>query len=110
MREWKQLCRVGNEVEGRLLAGYLEAEGIEINMLANRFPPYPENLGMLDAIIVRVPAEDLERAQELIAKLPQAEIDDVPELAEEETAEETATENDGSGDASKSGRSDPNDA
>jgi len=85
MDNWTELCRVANEIESQLVAGYLESFGIEVSVASNANRPYPENLGMLGAIKVRVQEKDLSKAQELLAELPQAEIADVPELAPDPT-------------------------
>ena len=87
--DWTLLCKVANETEAELLTGYLEHEGIEARVVGGSVPQYPIPLGQLGLTHVEVRRSDLARAEELLAKLPQAESDGGPfELAPDATADD----------------------
>ena len=63
---WVEIASVGNDDEARLLAGFLEAEGIPAEVESLRFSMEPVNVGTMSEIRVYVGAEDEHRALELL--------------------------------------------
>jgi hypothetical protein len=63
---WVEIASVGNDDEARLLAGFLEAEGIPAEIESLRFNMEPVNVGTMSEIRVYVGAEDEHRALELL--------------------------------------------
>lgn len=63
---WVEIASVGSDDEARLLAGFLEAEGITAQVESLRFSMEPVNLGSMSEIRVYVGAEDEHRALELL--------------------------------------------
>lgn len=63
---WVEITSVGNDEEARLLAGFLEAEGIPAEVESLRFSMEPVNVGTMSEIRVYVGAEDEHRALELL--------------------------------------------
>ena len=65
---WVEIASCGSIDEANLLRGFLEAEGIDAQLENVQSDPLPANFGMLGDIRIYVPAEDEERAQELMRK------------------------------------------
>jgi putative signal transducing protein len=65
---WVEITSSGTEDEARLLAGFLEAEGIPAQIENVRFSMEPINFGKMGEIRVYVPAEDEKRALELLGQ------------------------------------------
>jgi hypothetical protein len=63
---WVEIASVGSEEEARLLAGFLESEGIPAEVESLRFSMEPVNLGTMSEIRVYVGAEDEHRALEIL--------------------------------------------
>ncbi len=63
---WVEIASVGNDEEARLLAGFLEAEGIPAEVESLRFNMEPVNVGTMSEIRIYVGAENEHRALELI--------------------------------------------
>jgi hypothetical protein len=61
-----EIASVGSDDEARLLAGFLEAEGIPSEVESLRFNMEPVNVGTMSEIRVYVGAEDEHRALELL--------------------------------------------
>jgi hypothetical protein len=65
---WVEITSVGSDDEARLLAGFLEAEGIAAEVESLRFSMEPVNLGQMSEIRIYVGAEDERRAMELLER------------------------------------------
>ena len=65
---WVEIASVGSDDEARLLAGFLEAEGIAAEVESLRFSMEPVNVGQMSEIRVYVSAEEEHRALELLEK------------------------------------------
>jgi hypothetical protein len=63
---WVEITSVGTDDEARILAGYLEAEGIPAQVESLKFSMEPVNLGTMSEIRVYVSAENEERAMRLV--------------------------------------------
>jgi len=63
---WVEIASVGTDDEAKLLAGFLEAEGIPAQIENVKFSMEPINFGTMGDIRVYVGAEDETRAQELL--------------------------------------------
>ena len=63
---WVEIASMGTEDEAKLLAGFLEAEGIPAQIENVKFSMEPINFGTMGDIRVYVGAEDEPRAQELL--------------------------------------------
>src|SRR5712691_9737227 len=63
---WVEIASTGGRDEARLLAGFLEAEGIDAQVEDVKFNMEPVNFGAMGEIRVYVPAEDEQKAQELL--------------------------------------------
>ncbi|HUP63770.1 MAG TPA: DUF2007 domain-containing protein [Thermoanaerobaculia bacterium] len=63
---WVEITSVGSEEEARLLAGFLDAEGIPAEVESLKFSMEPVNLGSMSEIRVYVAAEHEERAMQLL--------------------------------------------
>lgn len=66
MNDWEIVETFGTDEEASLVAGYLEAEGIPAAVESLLFHQEPVNFGTLGEVRVRVRAEDLERARQLL--------------------------------------------
>jgi hypothetical protein len=67
MSEWTVVRTLGTEEDAALLAGYLEAAGIEARVESHSFHQEPVNFGVLGDVRVMVPAESLAEAERLLA-------------------------------------------
>jgi arsenate reductase-like glutaredoxin family protein len=65
---WVEIASVGTEDEAKLLAGFLEAEGIPAQIESLKFNMEPINFGTMGEIRVYVASESEARAQELLRK------------------------------------------
>ncbi len=63
---WVEIASVGSDDEARLLAGFLEAEGIPSEVESLRFNMEPVNVGTMSEIRIYVGAEDEQRALALL--------------------------------------------
>ena len=63
---WVEIASTGTDDEARLLKGFLDAEGIEAQIENVKFSMEPINFGTMGDIRVYVPADDEQRAVELI--------------------------------------------
>ena len=63
---WVEIASMGTDDEAKLLAGFLEAEGITAQIENVKFHMEPINFGTMGDIRVYVPAEDQQRATELL--------------------------------------------
>lgn len=96
---WIAVARVGTEDEARLIAGFLEAEGIASNVEVVRFNVEPVNFGDMSDVRVYVRSESEERAIQLISERRAAGenmaddgsimTEDGPQSVEDASAEET---------------------
>lgn len=66
MDNWEIVETVGTEEEASLVAGFLEAEGIDSQVESLLFHQEPATFGSLGEVRILVPANDLERARKLI--------------------------------------------
>ncbi|MEO8034983.1 MAG: hypothetical protein ABI837_11180 [Acidobacteriota bacterium] len=63
---WVEIASVGSDDESRLLAGFLDAEGIPAQIENVKFTMEPINFGTMGDIRIYVSSEDEERAIELL--------------------------------------------
>jgi hypothetical protein len=63
---WVEIASTGAEDEATLLSGFLEAAGISAQVENVKFAMEPINFGTMGDIRVYVPAEDEQRAMELL--------------------------------------------
>lgn len=63
---WVEIASIGTDDEAKLLAGFLEAEGIRAQVENVKFNMEPINFGSMGEIRVYVGAEDEARAMELL--------------------------------------------
>ena len=103
---WVEIAGTGTEDEANLIKGFLEAEGVTAQVERVNFSMEPVNFGAMGEIRVYVPAEDEQRAQQLLGerekeyeKLDDDEetlvTDEGPAVVDESTeVDETATEGD----------------
>jgi hypothetical protein len=64
--KWIEIASTGTEDEATLLRGFLEAEGIPAQVEDVKFSMEPINFGTMGDIRVYVPADDEQRAVELL--------------------------------------------
>lgn len=69
---WIAVARLGTEDEARLIEGFLEAEGIPVQVEVVRFSVEPVNFGDMSDVRVYVAEGDRERAIELIRERREA--------------------------------------
>ena len=67
--EWLRLETVGTEEEARLIAGFLDSQGIACVVESLRFHQEPVNFGRLGEIRLRVQSPDIELAARLLKEL-----------------------------------------
>lgn len=65
---WVEIASTGTDDEARLLKGFLDAEGIEAQIENVKFSMEPINFGAMGDIRVYVPAEDEQRAVQLLSQ------------------------------------------
>jgi hypothetical protein len=63
---WVEIASVGDDEEAKLLAGFLESEGIPAQVENVKFNMEPVNFGMMGDVRVYVPSNEEQRAQELM--------------------------------------------
>lgn len=63
---WVEIASVGSDEESKLLAGFLEAEGIAAQIENLKFHMEPINFGTMGEIRIYVQQEDEQRAQALL--------------------------------------------
>jgi hypothetical protein len=63
---WVEIASVGSDDESRLLAGFLDAEGIPAQIENVKFSMEPINFGAMGDIRIYVSSEDQERAVQLL--------------------------------------------
>lgn len=88
---WVELASSGTEDEAKLLAGFLEAEGIPAQIENLKFGMEPINFGALGDIRIYVQAEDEARAQELL-RVRNAEYDKLDDDGETVVTDEGPAE------------------
>ena len=66
MADWEIVETFGTEEQAAVVAGFLEAEGIATAIESQLFHQEPVSFGMLGQVHVKVRAEDLERARQLL--------------------------------------------
>ena len=64
--DWIQVAAVGDDEEARLIAGFLQAQGIPSEVEGATNTAFPEDLGAFGLSRVMVPPERAEEAQRLI--------------------------------------------
>lgn len=79
MSDWEIVLTVGTEEEAALVAGFLEAAGIDAEIESLLFHQEPVTFGRLGEVRVRVPADRLDEARAALAAAPEAAADDEPE-------------------------------
>jgi len=65
---WVEVASAGGDEEARLLQGFFEAEGIPAQVESVKFDMAPVNFGSMGEIRVYVPADDEQRALDLLQK------------------------------------------
>lgn len=65
---WVEIASTGTDDEARLLKGFLDAEGIDAQIENVKFSMEPINFGTMGDIRVYVPAEDEQRAVQLLSQ------------------------------------------
>ncbi|HSN69472.1 MAG TPA: DUF2007 domain-containing protein [Thermoanaerobaculia bacterium] len=98
---WVEIASVGSDDEARLLAGFLEAEGIPAEVESLRFSMEPVNLGQMSEIRVYVGAEDEHRAMELLAARADR-FSDLPDGGEKVLTDDGASDIDDMADVEES--------
>jgi hypothetical protein len=88
--EWQELTTVSTDAEARLVAGWLESEGIECQIESLVFTQEPVQFGLLGGVRVHVLDGELERARGLLERLQT----DARDLEGEELADEDAPDED----------------
>jgi hypothetical protein len=73
MPDWKLVRTLGTEEEAALVAGFLEAAGIEARVESLRFHQEPVNFGSLGEVRVLVPEAELGHAEAVLAESPAGE-------------------------------------
>jgi len=63
---WVEIASPGTEDEAKLLAGFLDAEGIPAQIEDVKFHMEPINFGAMGEIRIYVPADDEQRAMQLL--------------------------------------------
>jgi len=84
MSDWELVRTVGTDEEAALVAGYLEAAGIEAKVESLLFHQEPVNFGGLGEVRILVPAADLEAARTALESSDLAATDDASEDESEE--------------------------
>lgn len=84
MADWQVVRTVGTEEEAALIAGYLEAAGIETEIESLLFHQEPVNFGKMGEVRVMVDAGALAAAEEALAA---RENEGAPELEGDGTEE-----------------------
>lgn len=69
---WVEIASVGTDDEAKLLAGFLDAEGIPAQIENVKFNMEPINFGSMGEIRIYVSSEDEPRAQELLRERERA--------------------------------------
>ena len=67
MSDWSVVRTLGTEEEAALVAGWLEAAGIEARVESHSFHQEPVNFGVLGDVRVMVPVASLAEAEQLLA-------------------------------------------
>ncbi|HYM62224.1 MAG TPA: DUF2007 domain-containing protein [Thermoanaerobaculia bacterium] len=88
---WVEIASSGTEDEAKLLAGFLEAEGIPAQIENVKFRMEPVNFGTMGDIRIHVQAEDEARAQQLL-RLRDAEYDKLDDDGETVVTDEGPAE------------------
>src|SRR5262245_25697473 len=91
MADWQIVRTVGTEEEAELIAGYLEAAGIESEIESLRFHQEPVNFGGMGEVRVLVDAGSLAEAETVLAaeeaKGEAQRVEETEELDREADAE-----------------------
>lgn len=69
---WVEIASAGTDDEARLIAGFLEAEGVAAQIENVKFTMEPINFGTMGDIRIYVPAEEESHAQELLRERERA--------------------------------------
>ncbi len=73
--EWVTVEELGDEVEARIIEGYLLENDVPVRIISRRDREFATAVGELSTVEVQVPADDLERA---IAALEEADAAEEP--------------------------------
>lgn len=71
--EWVTIEELGDEVEARILEGFLLEHGLPVRVLSRHDHGFPATVGELSTVEVQVPADDLERAIAVLEELDETE-------------------------------------
>ena len=82
MAEWSVVRTVGTEEEAALIAGYLDAAGIESQIESLLFQQEPVSFGRLGEVRVMVAAGELEAAEQALAAEEEQRAEDALDAAE----------------------------
>lgn len=85
MADWQIVRTVGTEEEAALIAGYLEAAGIESEIESLLFHQEPVNFGRMGEVRVLVDAGALEAAERALATEEERKSETALDVAEGET-------------------------
>jgi len=80
MADWEIVTTVGSEEEASLITGFLHEAGIPAEVESLLFHQEPVGFGQLGEVRIRVPAEHLAAAQEILeAAADSADADERPD-------------------------------
>ncbi|MGH9442477.1 MAG: putative signal transducing protein [Thermoanaerobaculia bacterium] len=65
-QEWVEVSRVAQDAEADLIRGFLESEGIQVELDNRTFHMEPVNFGDMTGIRILAPAAEAERARALL--------------------------------------------
>ncbi len=82
--KWEEVARVGRDEEASLIAGFLQAEGIEVAVENRKFHMEPVNFGALTGIRILVPESAAASARTLLEKR-RREFEDLRGRGDEES-------------------------
>ncbi len=71
--EWVTIEELGDEVEARILEGFLLEHDLPVRVLSRHDHEFPATVGELSTVEVQVPADDLERAIAVLEELDESE-------------------------------------
>jgi len=73
---WEIVRTVGTDEEAALVAGFLRSRDITVEIESLLFHQEPVTFGRLGEVRIRVPAEEADRALELLDELDEAALDE----------------------------------
>ena len=71
MDDWEVVRTLGTEEEAALIAGYLESQGLRVEIESLLFHQEPVNFGRLGEVRVKVPSAEAGHARQLLDELPE---------------------------------------